>query len=250
MKSCREDPKIVAAAERQMQAWALSQQIAQQAVRQEGTGLPAAQLCKYVAISRQTGAGGSEVARLVGQQLGWPVWDKNLLERVAERYRLDRTMLELVDETESSWVYDVLGTWMDCRIISHEKYVSYLMRVILAVSRHQPCVLVGRGAQFLLPRDRGLAVRLVAPLEVRVQRVMQQRELSASEARRYVEETDRGRAEFVKRFFHHDIDDPTLYDLVINTARQGIEGAVRQILLAVCQPEQAPTSAAAGRASE
>ena len=248
MKSCREDPKIVAAAERQMQAWALSQQMAEKAVRQEGLSLRVAQLCNYVAISRQAGAGGSEVARLVGERLGWPVWDKNLLERVAERYRLDRTMLELVDETESSWVYDVLGTWMDCRIISQDKYVSYLMRVILAVARRQPCVLVGRGAQFVLARDKGLAVRLIAPLEMRVQRVMQQRGLSADQARRYIEDTDRGRREFVKRFFHHDIDDPALYDLVINTARRGIEGAVRQIILAVCKPEESPAGAAAGKA--
>ena len=250
MKSCREDPKIVAAAERQMQAWALSQQMADRVVSQEACRRRAGQLCNYVAISRQAGAGGSEVARLVGQQLGWPVWDKNLLERIAERYRLDRAMLELVDETESSWLYDVLGTWMDCRIVSHDRYVSYLTRVILAVTRQHHCVLVGRGAQFLLPPDKGLAVRIIAPMEVRAQRVMQQMGLSASQARRYIEETDRGRREFVRRFFHRDIDDPNLYDLVINTARRGIEGTVRQILSAVCKPEMPAADPHAGKASE
>jgi len=250
MKSCREDPKIVAAAERQMQAWALSQQMADRVVSQEACRRRAGQLCNYVAISRQAGAGGSEIARLVGQQLGWPVWDKNLLERIAERYRLDRAMLELVDETESSWLYDVLGTWMDCRIVSHDRYVSYLTRVILAVTRQHHCVLVGRGAQFLLPPDKGLAVRIIAPMEVRAQRVMQQMGLSASQARRYIEETDRGRREFVRRFFHRDIDDPNLYDLVINTARQGIDGAVRQILSAVCRPEMPAADPHAGKASE
>jgi len=250
MKSCREDPKIVAAAERQMQAWALSQKLAEQLVSQEVCRRRAGQICNYVAISRQAGAAGSEVARLVGQQLGWPVWDKNLLERIAERYRLDRAMLELVDETESSWVYDVLGTWMDCKIVSHDRYVSYLTRVILAVTRQHHCVLVGRGAQFVLPPDKGLAVRIIAPLEVRIERVMRQKGLSASQARRYVEETDRGRREFVRRFFHHDIDDPTLYDLVINTARQGIEGAVRQIVSAVCKPETLHAGSRAGKASE
>lgn len=246
MRSAREDPKIVAAAERQMQAWALSQQIADRAVHQQGIVCRADPICSYVTISRQTGAGGSEVARLVGDQLGWQVWDKNLLERIAQRYRLDRSMLELVDETESSWVYDVLGTWMDCRIISHDRYVSYLTRVILAVARQQRCVLVGRGAQFILPRDKGLAVRIIAPMEVRIQRVAPRMGLSASEARRYIEETDRGRSEFVRRFFHHDIDQPELYDLVINTARQGIDGAVRQILSAICTWEKPLAGTAAG----
>lgn len=239
MQPSRKDPRIVAAAERQMQAWALSQQMAERTgTRQQPPQSAPEHVFNYVAISRQAGAAGSEVARLVGEQLGWPVWDKNLLGCVAERYQVDRAMLELVDETESSWVYDVLGTWMDCKIVSHEKYVSYLTRVILAVARQHPCVLVGRGAQFVLPRDKVLAVRIIAPLEARVRRVMQVRGLSADEARRYIDETDRGRREFVMRFFHRDIDNPELYDLVINTARQRIDAAVRQILSAVCKPKE------------
>jgi cytidylate kinase len=121
---------------------------------------------------------------------------------------------------------------MDRQIVPHEKYVSQLARIVLAAARGAHCVFVGRGAQFMLPRDRGLAVRLVAPERFRVERIMRLEGRSAADARQRVEQLDRGRAEFVERFFHHAVADPHLYDLVINTERWGMEGAAEQIAAA------------------
>lgn len=234
MKSqIREEPKILAAAERQMQAWALTQEIEDRAVRQQGSRQLASVATTYVTISREAGAGGGEIARLVGEKLGWEVLDRNLLDSVAARFHLSRMMLDLVDETQSNWMYDVLGTWMDRTIIPQEKYVAHLTRVVLAAAQRGHCVFVGRGAQFLLPRDKALAVRIVAPEKFRIEQIMKRQRLDAAAARRCTDETDRGRHDFVQRFFHHDINDPHLYDLVINTERLGSTGAVDQIVAAV-----------------
>jgi cytidylate kinase len=234
----REDPKILAAAERQMQAWALTQEMETRAICAERAASRtqlAEQVHPYLSISREEGAGGSEIALLVGQELGWEVLDENLLDRVAERFHVSRMMLELVDETPSSWVYDVLGTWMDRQIVPHEKYVAQLGRVVLAAARRGHVVLVGRGTQFLLPREKGLAVRLVAPLKCRTEQVMRRDRLGAAAARRLIEQKDRGRREFVERYFHRDVDDPHLYDLVINVAGLGPIGAAEQIVAALCR---------------
>ena len=146
-------------------------------------------------------------------------------------------MLDLVDETQSSWVYDVLGTWMDRQIVPHEKYVACLSRVVLSAARRGPAVFVGRGARFLLPRQATLAVRLIASLKYRVGKVMELRGISEAEARRCIKEVDEGRRQFAERFFHHDISDPHLYDLVINVDRcGGIERAVDEIVAAVGRP--------------
>jgi hypothetical protein len=228
-----EEPKIMAAAERQMQAWVLAAEIEGRTIRAEGPHRLVERLCRYLCISREAGAGGGLIAHVVGQELGWEVLDKNLLDRVAERFRCNRGMLELVDETESSWVYDVLGTWMDRKIITHDKYVACLGRVVLAAVRHGNVVLVGRGAQFILPREKGLAVRLIAPRKYRVERIIEREGLSQTEAGRLVDETDHGRREFAMRHFHQDIGDPHLYDLVINVERLGPDNAARQILAAV-----------------
>ncbi len=118
----REEPRIVAAAERRMYAWVQNQEIAARSPHSFYVDPSHRQLGPYIAISREAGAGGSETARLVGQRLGWEVLDKDLLDRVAEQLRASRPMLDLVDETTANWAYDILGTWLDRRIVPHEKY--------------------------------------------------------------------------------------------------------------------------------
>ena len=173
------------------------------------------------------------MARLVGEHLGWEVYDRNLLDQVAQRYKESRLMLDLVDETESNWVYDVLGTWMDRQIIPHEKYVVQVSRMIQILARAGNAVFVGRGAQFLLPRSKTFAVRIVAPEAFRAERVRQRHNFGLPEALDWIHRTDRGRHEFIQRFFHQDINDPHLFDLVINVERLGPAGAADQIVHAV-----------------
>ncbi len=228
----REEPRVLAAAERQMQAWVLNQEIEDRSIRARELQDLDARIQPYVAISREVGAGGSEIAQLVGRKLGWEVLDKNLVDLVAERFHLSRPMLQMVDERRFNWVHDVLGTWMDRKIIPAEKYVTHLCHVILAAARSASLVLVGRGAQFLLPRDKGLAVRIIAPQKHRVDQVVRSQGTSPGDARRLVEQRDQDRREFVQRYFHHDIDDPHLYDLVINVERLGVAGAAEQIVSA------------------
>jgi hypothetical protein len=233
--SVHEDPRIVAAAERQMQAWAHSQEIEGEVLRSHLRQRLAQSARTYVAISREAGAGGGEIAAQLGRDLDWEVLDKGLLDRVAERFHDPRMMLDLVDETSSNWVYDVLGSWMDSKIIPHERYVAHLSRVILAAGRHGKVILVGRGAQFLLPREKGLAVRIVASEKYRIEQMMQRQRLNEADARRLVRQVDEGRRDFVRRFFHRDPADSHLYDLVLNVERLGLTAVVQQIALALCR---------------
>jgi len=233
----REEPRVSAAAERQMRAWSIAQEIADGAVTSHRADPPHGRLGNYISISREAGAGGSAIGDAVGQRLGWEVLDKNLLDCVAERFHLSRPMLEMVDETASNWAYDVLGPWLDRQIITHEKYVVHLARIVHAAARRGNVVLVGRGGQFLLPRDQGLAARVVASEKYRVRRIMEKYAMDEAHARQFVTALDRGRREFVSRFFRRDVADPHLYDLVINVEYLGPEAAVEQILAAWQQVE-------------
>ena len=233
----REESKILAAAERQMQAWVRTAEIADRVIRAEGAHPLTGGLVGCLAVSREAGAGGSEIAQMVGERLGWEVLDEGLLDQVAERLGVSRCMLELVDETESSWVYDLLGTWMDRKLVTHDKYVAQVSRVVLAAARRGKVVLVGRGSEFVLPREKRLAVRVIAPERFRVKQIMEREGLSGTAARQFIRAKDRGRREFVQRFFHRRVDDPHLYDLVINVERIGASGAVEQILFALACAE-------------
>ncbi len=219
----REEPKILAAAERQMRTWVWSNEHETAGSTASGEQSPSStsRRVRYITLSREAGASGSEIAAMVGRKLGWEVLDKNLLDQVADRFRLSKPMLELVDETDSSWAFDMVGAFLDPKIVPHEKYLAHLSRVIRAAARRGNVVLVGRGAQFLLPRENGLAVRIMASMKYRVARIVQRLQYDEAKARRYLHEVDHGRKEFVEKFFRHDITDPRLYDLVLYVDQLG-----------------------------
>jgi cytidylate kinase len=230
-----EDPRIAAAIERQAQSWEFLREIQDRAARQWRIDRPGGPAVRYVTISRQAGAGGAEIARLVGDRLGWKVFDKNLLDQVAQRFHESRLMLDLVDETPGNWAFDVLGTWMDRSLITHQRYMAHVTRVIQSLGRSGSGVFVGRGAQFMLPREQTLAVRIVAPERWRLERIMKLKNLGLGKARQFLRQTDEGRNEFIQRFFRHDIQRPELYDLVINVEHFGLDGAAEFILLAAAR---------------
>ena len=226
------DRAVIAAAERQMEQWLLEHQDQPKKAAPAAGGRPAS-TGPYVAISREAGAGGSRIARLVGEALGWDVFDRELLECMAERYHVSPAMLELVDETTTNWITELFGNVIDPHSVSQMQYVFRLSRMILMAARKGKIVFVGRGSGFLLPRERGLAVRLIAGHKYRVQQIMERRHLNFEEARDYVEKTDADRRAFVQQYFHHDASDPHLFDLVINVEKFGPELAARQIADAV-----------------
>ena len=89
----------------------------------------------------------------------------------------------------------------------------------------------GRGSQFILKDFPGaFHVMIVAPVEVRVKRVMERQKLNEEDARNEITRFDNGSREFVKRHFKANIADPVNYDIVINTNHLSIEDAVSIII--------------------
>lgn len=224
------DRATAASVERQMRRWALSQEIEKRLPPEEAADQLPAGVKPYVTISRQAGAGGGHVGTLVGHELGCPCLDRELLNLIAEKFNLSRGMLKHVDETTSDWMREIFGRWLDKRVVTQTEYIVHLSQAIMLAAREQPTVFVGRGARFLLPRDKGLAVRILAPPARRIERTMERRQLDRRAAEAYVEETDRTRRQLIQRYFHHDSADPTSYDLVINLEHLDHEGAAELIV--------------------
>jgi cytidylate kinase len=83
-----------------------------------------------------------------------------------------------------------------------------------------------------LPPETTFRVKIIAPLEYRIESMMKIRNLSRAEAQKYIEKRDGDRIAFVRKYFQTDSMDPLNYDLVINTEKVGIEGSVDTILIA------------------
>jgi cytidylate kinase len=106
--------------------------------------------------------------------------------------------------------------------------------VIRVAYKHGNVVILGRGGQAILQdKPDVLHVRLVASLDARVQRLHKQENFSLAEAQDIAVKRDQASAEYLKRFYNLDWADPTLYDLVINTTKLGLEGVTQLIVAAV-----------------
>jgi len=225
-----EEEAIAEAAELQMRRWLLSESIKERLEHEMEEDKFSKTIHPYIAISRQAGAGGDEIATLVGKKLGWNVLSKELLTFMAERYCLPRDMLEFLDETTANWMHEYFGKWLDRQAIRQEEYVHHLGVIVLIATQKESAVLVGRGAHYFLPPKRGIAVRVVASEEYRVKHTMEVKGLDRDEALKFIEEAEKGRAEFVQRYYHRDVNDISAYDLVVNPERLGRENAAELIV--------------------
>lgn len=223
------DTSAARIAEQRARQWAINLEAQRQRLDRATTSELQVDTHPYVAISREAGAGGAAIARRVGELLGWDVLDRELLDLMAEKYNLPRNMLGNIDENTSNWIIEVFGKWLDPRLITQTEYIVHLGHVVLLAAQHTNTVFVGRGAQFFLPPEKGLSVFLVAPMAQRINYVREIRGCSKVDARRYIQETDKGRSDFVKSHFNQQIGNPHLYDLVINRAHTSMEDAAELI---------------------
>ncbi len=186
-------------------------------------------LSNVITISRVHGSGGTTVAMMVARELGLKLYDREIIEHIAQRLRTGMHQVESLDESYSSTIEDIVQGALE-RLPSSATYRRILGEVVRGIASQGNVVIVGRGGSFLLPQS--LRVRIIAPFEVRVARVVELEGISEREARQKVARLDAQRRAFAKAHFRLDSSDPTLYDLVINTERTTLEQAATLIVTA------------------
>jgi cytidylate kinase len=186
-----------------------------------------------IAFSRETGSGGLLVAREVGKRLNWPVYDHELLEHLAKELHVDVDRLEAVDERPGSWLVESLNAFAAVSTVTEVTYFRRLLNLLLTLGARGECIIVGRGAPFVLPVETTLRVRLLASRPDRIALIGRERGLNPTEAARYVETTDRERFRFIKDHYHKDPTDSQLYDLVLNASRFSVEECAEIIIAAL-----------------
>ena len=182
-----------------------------------------------ITVSREPGSGGRIAAKKIAEQLGLDLFHGEIIQEIAESADTSARILETLDEKGLSVLDDWISTLVNRRHLWPDQYLKHLMRVIGTIGKHGQAVIVGRGANFILPREAGFRVRIVAPLDTRVQNVAREFGVSSEEARRRVLRTESERRAFVRKYFNADITDPVNYDLVINTGTLSIDAAVEAI---------------------
>jgi cytidylate kinase len=187
-----------------------------------------------VTIRGQLGSGAPEVGRQIADRLHADYVDREIIAEVAARlHRQEQDVIakEMPPSTFVGRIAEALGhnyafgnayasAWLPTWEIplGDTRYLEALKSVMREVARRQSLVIRGRGSQFILRDYPGaIHVLLVAPLEVRLKRVMQELKVDQEAAKREIERFDNSRREFIKRYFDAELEDPAYYDLVINT---------------------------------
>lgn len=198
-----------------------------------------------ITISRQFGAGGSEVARLVATALGWQVVDNEIVDRVAHLAGLTPDAVAEQDErapgfverlaralAASSQEFAVPELGVAVRP-PEPSLVRLTEMVVKEIASEGKAVLVGRAAPAVLAREAGaLHIRLVASREFRIAAAMASEQLDRRAAERLMDHTDAERRRYHREHYHRDWDDPVHYHMVLNTGLLGIEGVADAVVAA------------------
>lgn len=183
-----------------------------------------------ITVSREPGSGGRIVAERIALRLGLDFFHREIIQKMAESADISTRVVETLDEKGISVLDDWISTLVNKRHLWPDQYLKHLMRVIGTIGTHGGAVIVGRGASFILPPEGRFRVRIVAPLEIRVQNVARDFGVSLEEAKHRVLKAESDRRAYVRKYFRADIGSPGNYDLVINTGTLGLESAVGAII--------------------
>jgi len=200
------------------------------------------ELYPCITISRRTGAGSKPVCEKLIEIMDdysefegvkWAFFDRSLIEKVLEDQNLPGQISSYMQEGKykhlTAAVNELLGLKPSEWTIIHKTTDT-----ILQLARMGNVVIVGRGANIITSKLKNtFHVRLIASLEKRVEHIKTIMNLSEKDALNYIKREDENRKQYLKSYFHVDIDDPLLYHMTVNTDLLTHKGAAYLIAEAV-----------------
>ena len=193
---------------------------------------------RAVTISRQAGCGALVVAEKLARYLQehspkhavpWTVFDRNLMEKVLEDHDLPKRLAQFLPEDRVSYLEDIMADLVQAYPPA-QTVIRQTTETILKLASLGNVILIGRGGNVITARlPNVFHVRLVAPLEQRIEHSHKSYGMTTTEARKFCLREDLGRERYLKKYFNADINDASLYHMVINTGLIGYDNAAKLI---------------------
>lgn len=185
-----------------------------------------------ITISREPGSGGSEIARKLAEELKMDLVGAQIIQKIAESADISTKLIESLDEKQITRRDDWLSSLIETRHLWVDAYLRHLTKVIGTFGKQGNFIIVGRGAQYILPPEDTFRLRFIADMEIKIRNVMRDFKSSREDAEKYVIKTDSDRRAYLRKYFNADVTNPSDYDMVINTGKLGIDGAVETVKVA------------------
>jgi cytidylate kinase len=194
-----------------------------------------------ITFSRETGAGADVISEKLVEffrpyqeegSLDWTIFDKNLINKILQDHNLPERLSRFYEEKKQTLMQSIINDLF----YGHSSYevIKKTARTILQLVNRGNVIVVGMAGSVITANlEEVFHVRVVAPLEQRIEHAMEVYNLSRSKAAEFVPKEDEARKHYLKFFYHKNVDDPLLYDIVINTGTCSYDEAAEIIGSAV-----------------
>ena len=186
-------------------------------------------------VGRQFGAGGRGVAAVLGERLGVPVYDNELLQKAAEESGFSPALFKKSDEKRRLWRFGGLfglnraSSYAPSAIDGTELF-KFQSQAIRDIAEKGSAIFLGRASDYVLRDKDCLDVFICAPLEDRVKRVCERTGMTAEEAEKYILKKEKTRSDYYNFFTFGNWGVASNYDLCLDSSLVGIEGAADIII--------------------
>lgn len=203
---------------------------------EEGEALIMAEKKLIVTIGRQYGSGGAETGRRLADELGIGFYDKNILRMNSDESGIKESYFHLADEKAGNkLLYKIISNLTPEKgapsfgsdLISADNLFRFQSEVIRKVAAEESCVIIGRCADYVLQGTEGLVrVFLYADLDAREERIRSKDLYDPKEVKKNIKRIDRERRDYHRYYTGRDWENLDNYDLIVNTSKIGVDGAV------------------------
>jgi len=194
-----------------------------------------------ITISRQFGAGGATLGKMIAEERGYTFADYDVVQMIAEAANVSPAYVESVEKEAGTNLSRVLNkvvskTLLD-RVLKDERgyideriYLDYLVVMIAQLAEEGNVVILGRGSQYILSdHPDATHVLLIDEFDSRVRFMMKNYDLARDRAERVVRAEDKRRLSLYRKIGKTDYDNPSLYHMVLNRSLVSLDQARKLI---------------------
>ncbi len=193
-----------------------------------------------ITLCMDPGSQGCRVAQAVADQLGFILYNRDIIKAIAKSMKTSTGRIAFLEQERLSGIEDFIACLIEEKYCHNDIYMEHLVKVVRVIAARGNAVIVGRGANFILPFENRFAVRIIAPSEIRVTNIMRAFGAKDEIARKRITRREARRRAFIRHAFNKDIRNPIHYDITLNTARMSVAAAATAIVAAAVSSKKAP----------
>jgi cytidylate kinase len=187
-----------------------------------------------ITIAMEPGSGGSLIAEKVAQRLDYRLYGKNILVAMANKSNIKADVLDAIEKGRPTSIEDFVSSILPSKnYLYRGDYCVQLKETLNNLAMLGKAVIVGRGANFIIPPEKRFAIRVICPRKARIKNVAFYHKVTLEEAERRITKREKRRKKFIKETFHEKINECLNYDLTINTQRMDLETCTELIIGAI-----------------